>query len=550
MRSVPWRERPAATAFAAYALTAFGYFGAPLLPHPGRHYIGTPADPQIFIWSFAWWPHAIVHGLDPFHTSLIWAPTGESLAWRTTTPALALAFSPLTWLAGPVISYDVAVILMPALSAWTAFLLCRHLTGRFWPSLAGGYVFGFSSYMVGQLDGHLHMSSVFLLPLVALVTLRYVQGQLDGTGAALRLGPLLAVQLALSYEVSFTAALALVTALALGWLLVPAARHRIVSFVPAALAGYAFAAVLTAPVVYYALAHYTSESINDPAGYTTDLLNLVVPTRRTLLGGSWTGTLADHFAGNDSERNAYVGIPLALVFLWFGARRLRLPGSRFLLAATLAAVIASFGFWFEADGEKLFTLPWEHVGYRPLFNNVLPSRLMVFAFLCLAAVLALWAAGERRGWLRYGLPALVIASLVPSLQLPFWRTATDVPAFFTGDGVRRCLARNETVMILPLAKHGNGMLQQAVSGFRFRMADGYVAPDPPSSFLTSPVAGRVAYGQITWPDLKEFAHEKGVTSVLVEAGQEGPWLEALRPLAPPEEVDGELVYRLDRGRRC
>ena len=47
---------------------------------------------------------------------------------------------------------------MPAVSAWAAFLLCRHLAGRFWPSLIGGYLFGFSSYELG-------------LPLVVIVAL-------------------------------------------------------------------------------------------------------------------------------------------------------------------------------------------------------------------------------------------------------------------------------------------------------------------------------------------------------------------------------------------
>ena len=74
------------------------------------------------------------------------------------------------------------------MTAWTAFLLCRYLTRSLWASLVGGYLFGFSSYMIGQIEGHLHMTTVFLLPLIALVVIRYVRHGLDGLNLAIRLG--------------------------------------------------------------------------------------------------------------------------------------------------------------------------------------------------------------------------------------------------------------------------------------------------------------------------------------------------------------------------
>ena len=206
-----------------YASVSFAYFGWRLLPHPGRPYVGQGRDPQIFIWSFAWWPHAILHGQNPFVTHAIFAPDGLNLTWATSVPGLAIAFSPLTLLFGPTASYNVAALLMPALAAFTAYLLCRHLTRSTWASVAGGYLFGFSSYVLGQELGHMHASSVFLLPLVALVTVRFIEGALDGRGLALRLGVLLALQLTFSTEILFTASLALAVALALAFVFTP---HR------------------------------------------------------------------------------------------------------------------------------------------------------------------------------------------------------------------------------------------------------------------------------------------------------------------------------------
>src|ERR687884_1641604 len=121
------RSKTSLAALAGYAAVSFAFFGWRLLPHPGRMLVGADQqnDAEIFIWSFAWWPHAILNGLNPFFSRVVYAPTGINLAWVTSVPALAIAFSPVTLLFGPSAAYNAAAVLLPALSAWTAFLLCR-----------------------------------------------------------------------------------------------------------------------------------------------------------------------------------------------------------------------------------------------------------------------------------------------------------------------------------------------------------------------------------------------------------------------------------------
>ena len=58
---------------------------------------------------------------------------------------------------------------MPALAAWTAFLLCRRLTRSSWASLAGGYLFGFSTYVLAAELTHIFSAAVFLVPVAALL---------------------------------------------------------------------------------------------------------------------------------------------------------------------------------------------------------------------------------------------------------------------------------------------------------------------------------------------------------------------------------------------
>ena len=67
-----------------YGLVSFLFFGLRPVIQPGRQYIGVFDDPQIPIWSFAWWPHAIAHGLNPFVTRAVFIASGSALlaAWH------------------------------------------------------------------------------------------------------------------------------------------------------------------------------------------------------------------------------------------------------------------------------------------------------------------------------------------------------------------------------------------------------------------------------------------------------------------------------------
>ena len=73
-------QRPVLLAGAAYVLASFLLFGLRVAPHPNGRIAGAGSDPQIFIWSFAWWPHALGSGINPFAATAIWAPDGANLA--------------------------------------------------------------------------------------------------------------------------------------------------------------------------------------------------------------------------------------------------------------------------------------------------------------------------------------------------------------------------------------------------------------------------------------------------------------------------------------
>src|SRR5579864_5403503 len=165
-RATPSRRRlEAAAAALLYASLSIGFFGLGVLRDFRGRYVGRAfegiaprfSEPSQYIWWMAWWPYAVSHHLNAFLPKVIWAPIGFNLAWTTGIPGPSLILWPFTYLFGPVASYNFSMLLSPALAAWAAFILCRYITKSFWSSLVGGYIFGFSTYMLGHMLCHVDL---------------------------------------------------------------------------------------------------------------------------------------------------------------------------------------------------------------------------------------------------------------------------------------------------------------------------------------------------------------------------------------------------------
>lgn len=462
-----------------YAAVSFCYFGLPVASHFGSDWIGSGGDPQIFVWSLAWWPHAVLHWQNPVVTHAVWPPGGLDLTWVSSIPALAVVFAPVTLAAGPVAAYNVASIVVPALGSWTAFLLCRHVTRAWWPSLAGGYLYGFSSYELGHLQGHLHMSSVFLLPLAALLVLRYAEGTLGGRGLAWRLGPVLAVQFLLSTELLFTLTLALLVGAVVTFVLVEPARNRMRALWRPLLGSYLVGAILVSPLLVYALLHFQRESLNEPGLFSADLLNVVSPTPLTAINLHWARRAATQFVGNNAENGAYLGLPLLAIVVWYAWQGRRRVGAWLLVSLLVLAVVAELGPNLRVRGATYAPLPWKPFVHLPLFNDVLPARFAVYAALAGAVIAASWAAGRAPLVARVALAAAAIAATVPALGHGYWNGSPHRPAFFSTGLDRDCLRSNAIVLALPYPSVDAAMLWQAEARFRYRLADAWLSPVVP-----------------------------------------------------------------------
>jgi hypothetical protein len=534
--------RAPAIALLGYVLLSFFFFGIHLLPHPGRAMLGSGRDPEIFVWSFAWWQHALAAGENPFVSHAVYAPDGIDLAWATAVPGLAIPFAPLTALAGPVASYNVAALLLPALAAWTAFLLCRYITGSLWASLVGGYLFGFSAYVVGQSLGHPHMAAVFLLPLVALAIVRYVRGGLTARGLAWRLALAVAWQLWLSTELFATLTLALVVGISVAFAFFRDERARLHSLLRPLAAAYGLALVLAAPLVVYALTGFRSQSINEPSSFSADLLNVVVPTHVLALTTSGLTRISQHFPGNDAEQGAYLGLPTLAIAAWFAPCARRSAAVRFLLTAFVLAAFVSLGTALHVEGHRKLWLPWSLVARLPVFDNMLPVRFAAYTTLAAAVIVALWTA-SRTGWLRVVLPLLAVAALVPAVWRPDFRSLPQRWPFFTQGLYKLCIPRGENVVIFPYGFRGDSMLWQAESDFWFRMAEGYLTPKPPSPFIDDKLVQKLTFTyELAGPaQILGFSHRKHVGRVLSTVSDQHPSGLVMHRFGPLQVLGGMMV---------
>ena len=502
------------------------FFARGLIGRISTFYIGRDTDPPQTMWFFNWWRFSLAHALNPFVTDWVWAPLGINLAWTAFVPLPSLISIPLQVMVGEPATYNLILMLMPPLAAFSAFLLCHRVTGAFWPSVLGGYIFGFSSYMLAEVLAHLNLVVVFPVPLIALLALKRLDGEISARRFAIKLATLLTVQFLCSVElfatVTMVGGLALLLAVAL---FVSDLRARLVGLIEPAMAGYAIAVAVLTPYLYYLLARgFPHSTVWLPGTYSVDLLAFLVPTEIVVLGTARLATaIAYTFQSGIYENGAYVGIAILVFIEVFRRRYWREPAGKFLTILFIVLVIAAMGPSLHVAGRPGIPMPWAIVGRLPLISIALPIRLMMYAFLVVAIMAAMWfASSSARPVTKCVAAAVIVASIAPNPHASFWISSLDLPAFFTDRTYATELEPREVVLPLPWGQKGNSMYWQSQSEMYFRMAGGYTGEFPPFEFARMPVANYF-YGGIDLPEaadqLKAYIARFGVQAVIADPNE-------------------------------
>ena len=521
----------------------------PLLEHPGRPQLDQAStDPNFYVWAVQWWPYAIAHGLNPLHTTLIGAPAGYDLAWVTSIPPLALLTFPITELAGPVVSFNLLVVASIPLTAWAAFVLCRRLTGRFWASLAGGAVFGFSAYEIDHItSGQLNLAFALLLPLIAYLMLVWRDGDVGSRAFVVLLALAMAVQFYLFIETFVGMTIVLVLGLAVGYALADRPNRKLIARLAARVAiAYAIALVLAAPFAKYALSHQPPGFSSRPDSASLKLGSLVIPWESQTFGIGWLAHAATPLAGPDLD--GYVGIPLLVLAAALGVVAWRNRMTRFLLIIVVVLIIGALGPTLHIDSwNAVGRLPWGRVWSLPVVRSAYPVRLMVFVFLALAVMTALWlAAPSRRWWARWLLGVLAIAAIVANTPPLALQDQSGFPPFVTTGEYRQYLTPGETVVML--SERGNvGLLWEAQMDFYPRLAGGFINKAiNQNGGVPGPVA-ELSLGGLTKANVRQFRSyltSARIGAILVEEHEAGPWPAIFARLGlHGQSAGGVLVYR-------
>ena len=462
-----------------YLAVAVAIYAAPILTQLGSRYVGIgKGDAKLYVWSLAWTPWALTHGGSVLETTRVFAPQGADLTWVTTLPAPALVLWPITAAFSPIVSLNVLLLLAPALAGWATFLLCRAVTDRFWPSVAGGYLFGFSSYMVNQLHGHANLVMIWPVPLAAYLVVRRIRGTIRPLPLVAGLAASLLFLFGSSTELFATATLFGILAFAIALTLAGAARGRVFSAGLLVAAAYAVVGVLLLPFLVPALGRAPEEALRPMVRASVDLFSFAIPRAHTLLGGERFAGVTARFTASLVEDGGYLGPALLLMLGIVAATCWRRREAWGLLAFIAIAGVLSMGPILHILGEERGFLPGAILTRVPLIEHATPQRFTAYMALAVAVLAAWWLARGRRSltW-RWAVVGLGAITLLPLVTMPPFHREQRIPAFIASGAYREVLEPDEIVYIVAAAQ-GDELAWQVAADHGFRLAQGYLGPIP------------------------------------------------------------------------
>jgi hypothetical protein len=279
-----------------------------------------------------------------------------------------------------------------------------------------------------------------------------------------------------------------------------------------------------------------------PVMFSTDALNLLVPTMTSAIGGGLFLPVSGHFSGFLEEQDGYIGIVLLLIVVRTIRAQTDPALARFLGWLLAIILLASFGPQLWLGGMRTnIALPWALVVHLPLLKSALPGRLMVYAALLAAVIVALFVAAGQQVW-RLWLGILACLSLLP---VPNPSMAVPYSAFFAPGRVQQVLGTHAKLLIVPFGIEGPSSFWQAENRFGFAQTGGYLG-FPPGAAQRNAAMMRLYFGvdMSAFPaDFTAYCHATGTQYVIAGPGTVPAEWAALRALDwRAERIDDVTMY--------
>jgi hypothetical protein len=452
-------------------------------------------DQGFFEWTLGYGVQLLTHGGDPFFTTMMNTPLGVNLAANTSVTVYAIVLAPLTWLAGPQVTFVTVLAGNLAASAvvWYFFFL-RWLIPRKGAAAIGGLFIGFAPGFISHANGHLNFTSGWIAPLVL-----WWLFKLREPGHWLRTGAILGTLLALCFTIAAEALF--FTALAAGvfvvvWSLAAPNRAAAREAAPRFLAGLGVTAVVSGVLLAYPLwMHFDGPQTFGATGfnqayYVEDLAAYLGFASRSL--AAWAGLGSSWLASNPTEEASFLGLPLIILVVWSlvllwrradGGRRAVLRG---LIVVGLVFLLLSLGPQLKVlDDRTSVWMPFAALQHLPLFDSALPSRFALVVAVVAGIILTLtadWLAQRRteKGQTATAVTAAFVVALLPIVPTPLsTRTRAPEPPFISQGIWKQYVPDGAALSALPFAVNtaDDGQRWQAYTmargGKQFRIPDGY-----------------------------------------------------------------------------
>jgi hypothetical protein len=446
-------------------------------------------DPGQQVWFIAWPAYAVAHGLNPFFSNWLWPPHGVNLLNNASAPLVGLTLAPVTWAFGPLVSTTLALTLAPGLSAWGCWVACRRLTTWVPAWWIGGFLFGYSAFVVGNVgQGHVSVALLVVPPLVVVVLHEILVTQRRSPRwCGIALGLLLLAQFLISSEIfTMMVLVGLVGVVAAMTLSPQLVSERFPYAWRALVMGAVISVVLLAVPVWY-----TQNGPEHIVGSIWNGLQFIFIARGYQL---WSAGPYDTVLWPGAPQGppvAFVGLGILAV----AAASVALAWRRrtvwvVAIVAVVGAILSWGSVWSLKADQTVVThlLPWSWFIARPIFDNISAVQFSAFTDLALALVIAIGLDALHRSsaWGRMAPAARValLAGLVVLMVLPPWLTyqaplavqQVNLPPWFTTSALN--VPRGSVVVTYPFPASADAtsqpMVWQAVDGMHFRLAGGYV----------------------------------------------------------------------------
>jgi hypothetical protein len=470
--------------------------------HPSMTVLCPCGDPGQAVWFLAWVPWAVTHGHNPLFTNEIFAGQGGANLLESTSYLLAaFVMAPLTWLAGPTVSFNVIETLAPVLSGWCFFLAARRVTPSWTAAAAGSLLWGFSPFALSSLDfGHINFGLLFFPPLAFLICFELVGSDRHRPALlGLGLGLLLVAQFFAGTEPLAISAVTGLVAMVMAGLLAPKTAWRRRRRLGIGLGiGAVVTVVLLAYPIWFLLAG-PRRVVGEPWPATPILgshVDAIVTAGPGVRGPTLFTELGGYFGGNPSM--AYLGLGILIFLVCSSVVWWRNRLAWVLVVTGFAAWLCSLGIALmplAADSRQAW-LPWQYLQHLPLLEDIVPNRFALIVDFAAAMLLAIsidaWLAVFRRLVTRLpakpaagrravraagiaGLAGALVVSVLPVVHTYVWPLtmhAEATPAWF--QTTAKHLPAGTEVLTYPYASSAasEAMYWQAEDDLSFQLVGG------------------------------------------------------------------------------